>query len=408
MTEKMKQRVVITFFAGLLGLSLVVQSCWADDFTDWLQSFRYEAERAGISRTIFTKVFDGVTEPDIRVLQRANHQPEFSLQIWEYLDTRVNALSIDRGREMARRYHKVLADIEQQSGVPASILLAIWSMETNYGLILTKKERLHYLPQALATLCWQDSKRKKFAKTQLLAALKIFAAGDVAQDDFLGSWAGAMGHTQFIPTSYLAYAVDFDGDGRRDVWNSVSDALASSANLLAKNGWRRGKTWGYEVVLVPGAKKYQGETKTLAEWQRLGVLRPGAKPFPRPGDKAVLKILADGNGPGFLMLRNFFVLKKYNNSDFYALAVGLLADRLAGWQGLVQQWPRPPHLLNFAEKMELQRLLERWGYYHGAVDGYPGKMTREAIRLFQKDKGFTVNGKADQNTLRQLRELASP
>ncbi len=396
-------RCVIVFFLLLFA----AENCGAaESFTDWLHTFRREAEAEGIERITFAQAFSGVTKPDSRVLQSAAYQPEFTQQVWEYLDTRVNSLSIGRGRVMAARYHKVLCEIEKKSGVSASILLAIWSMETNYGLILDKKERLHYLPRALATLGWGDAKRKKFARTQLIAALKIFAAGDVSRADFLSSWAGAMGHTQFIPTSYLAYAVDFDGDGRRDVWNSVADALASSANLLAKNGWRTGKTWGYEVVLGEGAEKYQGQTKTLRQWQQLGFVRPQQKAFPRPDEKAVLKILGGSNGPGFLMLRNFFVLKKYNNSDFYALAVGLLADRLAGWPGMVQHWPKPPGVLSFAEKLELQTLLKQCGYYNAAVDGYPGKKTRAAIETFQQENGFKVNGKAEKSTLEQLREFS--
>ncbi len=403
----MKQRMLLRCVIGFFLLLFTAQNCGAaESFTDWLRTFRREAEAEGIERITFAQAFSAVTEPDSKVLKRAAYQPEFTQQIWEYLDTRVNSLSIERGRTVAVRYHKVLREIERNSGVSASILLAIWSMETNYGLILDKKERLHYLPRALATLGWGDKKRKKFAKTQLIAALKIFAAGDVNRADFLSSWAGAMGHTQFIPTSYLAYAVDFDGDGRRDVWNSVADALASSANLLAKNGWRTGKTWGYEVVLGEGAEKYQDQTKTLRQWQQLGFVRPQQKAFPRPDEKAVLKILGGGNGPGFLMLRNFFVLKKYNNSDFYALAVGLLADRLAGWPEMVQQWPKPPGILSFAEKLELQTLLKQRGYYNAAVDGYPGRMTCEAIEAFQQDNGFEVNGKADKSTLEQLRELS--
>ncbi len=402
----MRQHVLLRCVIGFFVLLFAAQNCGAaESFTDWLHTFRREAEAEGIERITFAQAFSGVTEPDNRVLQNAAYQPEFTQQVWEYLDTRVNSLSIEQGRAMAARYPKVLHDIEQYSGVSASILLAIWSMETNYGSILAKKERLHYLPRALATLGWGDAKRKKFAKTQLVAALKIFAAGDVTRADFLSSWAGAMGHTQFIPTSYLAYAVDFDGDGRRDVWNSVADALASSANLLSRNGWRTGKTWGYEVVLGEGFKKYQGQTKTLRQWQQLGFVRPQQKNFPRPDEKAVLKILGGGNGPGFLMLRNFFVLKKYNNSDFYALAVGLLADRLAGWQGMVQQWPKPPGVLSFAEKLELQSLLKQRGYYNAAVDGYPGKMTRAAVRAFQQDHGLEVRGRADKSTLEQLRKL---
>jgi membrane-bound lytic murein transglycosylase B len=218
-----------------------------------------------------------------------------------------------------------------------------------------------------------------------------------------GSWAGAMGHTQFIPTSYLAYGFDMDKNGKRDIWNSVPDALATAANLLHKNGWRPGKTWGYEVVLPAQAESYQDETKLISEWQTLGFKRPGGRKFPRPGDKAVLKILAGTNGPGFLMLRNFYVLKRYNNANAYALAVGLLADRLAGSKELNQPWPRPPGSLSMDEKMELQRLLLEKGYYQGVVDGYVGPASRSAIKRYQEQAGIVVDGTPNKELLQNLR-----
>ncbi|MGB3210807.1 MAG: lytic murein transglycosylase [Desulforhopalus sp.] len=395
-------------FSLLFVLSFAVQSVPAQtaansDFEQWIADFYPVAEKEGIRRATWDMAFAGVTEPDPRVLKKANYQPEFTTEIWEYLDGRVNPLSLKKGGKMGRYYAGTLSDVESTFGVPRSVLLAIWSMESNFGAILERPERLHYVPRALATLGYGDPKRQKFARSQLIASLKILQAGDISKEQLTGSWAGAMGHTQFIPTSYLAYGYDMDGNGRRDIWNSIPDALATAANLLHKNNWQTGKTWGYEVVLPATAEKYSDQTKTLAEWQNLGFGRPGGKPFPRPDDKAVLKILAGTKGPGFLMLKNFFVLKRYNNSDSYALAVGLLADRLAGWSGLVQSWPRPAGSLSVDDKFELQERLQQQGYYSGEIDGYLGSGTKAAIREFQIKAGLTEDGVPSKSVLQALR-----
>lgn len=300
-------------------------------FKRWVADFYTTAAKSGITRSTYQKAFAGINEPDPEALQKAQYQPEFKSQIWEYLDSRVNPYTVQVGRQMAARHGSTLNAIERHFGVDKNILLAIWSMESNYGAVLEKPERLHHVPQALATLAWADPKRAKFARTQLIAALKILQAGDVTPKQLTGSWAGAMGHTQFIPTSYLLYAVDADGNGKRDIWHSIPDALATSANLLAKNGWTTGKTWGYEAVLPSGAAKYEGQTKTLAQWAALGFVRPNGKGFPRGSDRASLKLMGGSNGPAFLMLKNFFTIKKYNAADSYALAVGLLADEIAGY-----------------------------------------------------------------------------
>jgi membrane-bound lytic murein transglycosylase B len=257
--------------------------------------------------------------------------------------------------------------------------------------------------RSLATLAYADQRRAKFARTQLLAALKILQSGDIDESHLMGSWAGAMGHTQFIPTSYQAYAVDFDGNGRRDIWNSVPDALATAANLLHKNGWQPGKTWGYEVSLPPG-RKFPAGSETLSRWQSMGLTRANGKAFPRSGDKAELKALDGRNGPAFLMTRNFFVLKRYNNADKYALAVGLLADEIAGYGGLVADWNRPFTKLNFAERQELQERLSVHGYYDGKFDGKIGSGSISAIKAFQSQAGLTPDGHPSMEVLSRLRQ----
>jgi membrane-bound lytic murein transglycosylase B len=354
-------------------LWMIFQPALADEgFSNWIHSFKSIAINQGISPRIYDEAFRGVTEPDAVVLEKANYQPEFRAEVWEYLDSRVQERAIANGQVMLQQYAKELASIEKSSGVDRHVLLAIWSMESNYGAVLQDKTKLHYIPRALATLAYADPKREKFARTQLIAALKIMQRGDVAQDEFLGSWAGAMGHTQFIPTSYMAYAVDFDGDGKSDIWHSVPDALATAAQLLKKNGWRSGQAWGYEVT---GNNNHGGELKALQ------------------GDQ----------GPQFMMQKNFFVVKSYNNADKYALAVLLLSDRIAGKPAPVKDWKRPYSPLNMTEKEELQRLLTAQGFYSGVVDGLVGGESREAIKRFQASKNNEQTGYASKEVLQQLR-----
>ncbi|MBA2484333.1 MAG: lytic murein transglycosylase, partial [Nitrosomonas sp.] len=369
-----------TFFLLFIS-SLIPLSAKADaGFQQWIADFYPTAAQNGISRSIYDLAFNGVTSPDPDVLAKARYQPEFTSKIWDYLDARVNPLTIANGQLMAKQHEETLAKIEQQFGISRFILLAIWSVESNYGAVLERTERLHYVPQSLATLAYADNRRKKFARSQLIAALKILQSGDITSDQLMGSWAGAMGHTQFIPTSYQAYAVDMDNNGSRDIWNSIPDALATAANLLKQNGWRTGETWGYEVKLPINGQQYEGSTKTLAEWGKLGFIAANGSPFPRPGKNAVLKLMPDAEKPAFLMTRNFYILKRYNNSDFYALSVGLLADRLAGSKGLIQSWPRPPGSLTVNEKFEFQQQLKKLGFYTGEIDGNLGKGTQQAIR----------------------------
>ncbi|MCI5121356.1 MAG: lytic murein transglycosylase, partial [Candidatus Electrothrix sp. AUS4] len=308
------------------------------------------------------------------------------------------------GRVMAKKYRPWLEKISTRFGVDAPFLLAIWAIESRYGSVLERPGRLHYVPQALATLAYGDANRRKFAEQQLIAALQIVRDGDVDLSRLYGSWAGAMGHTQFIPTSYQAYGVDMDKNGRRDIWNSVPDALATAANLLHKNGWQTGKTWGYEVRVPQNGAQYRGETKPLTQWRQLGFVRPNGSSFPEPGTKAELKMLAGDRGPGFLVQRNFFIIKRYNASDFYALAVSLLADRLAGKEGMVQLWPRPANALFAEEKFQLQELLQAKGFYDGVIDGDLGTESRKGIKAFQSSVGMAPDGEPTRAVFEALRK----
>ncbi|WP_311273237.1 MULTISPECIES: lytic murein transglycosylase [unclassified Rhizobium] len=390
-------------FAGI-AIAFAPSPANADaGFRQWINQFYATAAKEGISKSTYQKAFAGVTEPDPDALRKATFQPEFTTKIWDYVDSRVNPYTVRIGREMKMKHATTLNWIERNFKVDKHVILAIWSMESNYGAVLEKPERLHNIPQALATLAYSDPKRGKFARNQLIAALKILQAGDVTPKQLTGSWAGAMGHTQFIPTSYLLYAVDADGNGKRDIWHSIPDALATAANLLAKNGWEPGRTWGYEAVVPNGGGRYEGQTKTMGEWQKLGFSRPSGKGFPRASDRAMLKMQGGSNGPGFLMTKNFFTIKRYNSSDSYALAVGLLADEIAGTGGMQQRWPRPDNTLDVKEKFELQTRMKELGYYDGEVDGNFGSGSKAAISAIQKRMGMENDGEPSRLLLRALR-----
>lgn len=397
------RRLASVASAAVLGLGLLVSPVLADaGFERWVASFRQTAAQNGVSRATYDRAFRGVNSVDPEVLEKARFQPEFTAPVWDYFDNRVHDQSVETGRAMAKKYKSTLDRIEKRFGVDRYILLAIWSMESNYGEILKNDKVMRNVVRSLATLAYADKRRAKFARTQLIAALKILQSGDIDESHLTGSWAGAMGHTQFIPTSYQAYAVDFDGNGRRDIWNSVPDALATAANLLRKNGWQTGKTWGYEVSL-PAGRKFPAGSLTLSKWQSIGVTRANGKSFRNGSDKAELKVMDGRSGPAFLMTRNFFVLKAYNNADKYALAVGLLADEIAGYGGLVQDWNRPFTKLSFAEKMELQERLSMLGYYDGNFDGKIGEGSKTAIRAFQAQAGLTQDGHPSMEVLSRLR-----
>ena len=388
--------------AGLL-LAAHAAPAFADaGFDRWVASFRATALKSGVSAATYDRAFRNIPGPDPEVIEKAHAQPEFTAPMWDYFDNRVQDESIANGRDMARKWKPWLDRIEARFGVNRYILLAIWSMETNYGETLKNDKVMRNVVRSLATLAYADPPRAKFARTQLVAALKILQHHDIDPDHFMGSWAGAMGHTQFIPTSYQSYAVDMDGNGRRDIWNSVPDALATAANLLHRNGWQTGKTWGYEVVL-PEGRKFPAGWVSLDKWASIGVKRANGKDFPRGSDKAILKVPDGRSGPAFLMLKNFYVIKRYNNADKYALAVGLLADEIAGYGGLVHDWNRPFVKLTFEEREELQQRLSSYGYYDGKIDGRIGSASRAAIMAYQARAGLTQDGHPSKEVLTSLR-----
>ncbi|MBN9273576.1 MAG: lytic murein transglycosylase [Mesorhizobium sp.] len=394
---------VMTAAGVTLALLMPTGPSFADaGFRQWVAGFRATAVQDGVSGAVYDRAFRGINEPDPVVLEKARTQPEFTAPAWDYFDNRVHDQSVATGKQMARKWKPWLDRIEARFGVDRNILLAIWSMESNYGEILKRDDIMRNVIRSLSTLAYGDPKRSKYARTQLVAALKILQTGDIDESHLMGSWAGAMGQTQFIPTSYQHYAVDMDGNGKRDIWNSIPDALATAANLLKKNGWQAGKTWGYEVALPPG--KLPAGSKTLAQWQALGVVRANGKPFKNLSDKATLKVPDGRGGPAFLMIRNFSVIKAYNNADKYALAVGLLADEIAGSNGLVQDWKRPFTKLTFEERQELQKRLSQHGLYDGKFDGKIGDGSKTAIMAYQAKVGLAQDGYPSLEVLKWLRK----
>jgi membrane-bound lytic murein transglycosylase B len=400
MTKPSKTGVRLAALAFLSFSQLAFTVPAYADFSGWVRSFRSVALDSGIKGATYDRAFANVTEPDPIVLEKARFQPEFKDSNWNYFDNRVNDGSILEGRENAAKYASTLNAIEKRFGVSSEILLAIWSMETNYGRIMENMEVMRPVVRSLATLAYADKKRAKYARSQLIAALKILQSGDITMDHLMGSWAGAMGHTQFIPTSFLAYRADMDGNGHADIWASVPDALATAANLLKKNGWVSGQTWGYEVSLPAG--KLPGGKMSLGKWQAHGVTRANGKAFPRAGDIAELKVPDGRSGPAFLVLKNFGVIKRYNNADKYALAVGLLGDAIGGGQ-LVGDWNRPFTKLSFEQKIELQKRLANKGVYDGEYDGKIGSRTRKAIMAWQAAAGLEQDGHPSLEVLNTLR-----
>lgn len=368
-------------------------------FADWRQALRSEAIAAGIDAALFDRVFAGVT-PDPAVLKADSSQPEFTRPVWEYLDGAVSSSRIGRGRVLLAQHSLVLERIEQQYGVEAPILVAIWGLESNFGNNIGS----HSVIRSLATLAY-DGRRQGFWRVQLLAALQILQNGDVSSERMIGSWAGAMGQTQFMPTTYNQHAVDFDGDGKRDLWGSSTDALASAAHYLQASGWQRGQPWGFEVNLPNGfdyALADPDQRRTLAEWAELGV-RPLAPTGAAASARASLQLPAGHKGPAFLLLDNFRSILKYNNSTSYALAIGLLADNLLRPSEVKGQWPRGERQLGRSERVELQELLTKAGFDPGPADGIIGANTRKAIRALQLQLNWPADGYPNGELLQQLR-----
>lgn len=366
-------------------------------FEQWREGFRREALQAGIPASLFERAFADIT-PDPSIIAADRSQPEFTRPVWQYLDGALSKQRVNGGKRLLSEHATTLDGIEARYGVDRNTLVAIWGLESSFGQIQGDKSVI----RSLATLA-HEGRRPGFAKSQLLAALEILAHGDVASEQLRGSWAGAMGQTQFIPTTYNTHAVDFDGDGRRDIWNSSADALASAAHYLQASGWKTGQPWGFEVSLPDGFDYALADSsirKPLADWRRLGLSR-----LPAGMDEASASLLlpAGYRGPAFLVLDNFRAILRYNNSSSYALAIGLLSERFDDAGRVRASWPQGEQPLSRSERLELQERLSNQGFDPGVADGIIGANTRSAIRSFQLQLGWPADGHPTQELLGRLR-----
>ena len=372
----------------------------AANFENCVASMWPDAARRNISQQSFQRFTAGL-EPDLRIMDLMDSQPEFTKSIWDYLDILVNDNRLAKGREILATYKPQFDAVEKAYGVDRYTIAAIWGIESNYSTQMGDRNVL----QSTATLSC-IGRRQKYFRDEFLSALEILHRGDLRPEQLRGSWAGAFGPTQFMPTAFKRYAVDADGDGRRDVVDNPYDLIASTANNLKKDGWQAAATWGYEVVMPKGFNFMladRAKAMTVAQWDQLGVKRAGGKPYPNPTEKAYLLAPAGAEAPGFLMLQNFRVIMKYNPAEAYALAIGHFADRLRGGPPFVQPWPRQERVLSRAERLELQQLLAQRGFYKGTPDGQLGGQTREALRSFQASIGAPADGFASSDVLERLR-----
>lgn len=370
-------------------------------FERWIKAFRGRAIAKGIDGSVFDRAFRGISY-DREVIERDRNQSEFTKTIWDYLDSAASDTRIKNGKAALRKNKRKLQAIEERYGVEKEIVVAIWGLESAYG----SYRGSHNVIEALATLAF-DGRRGKFFEAQLIAALRILQSGDIVVRKMTGSWAGAMGHTQFIPTSYLAFAVDFTGDGKRDIWSDdPSDALASTAAYLAKHGWVTGQPWGVEVRLPKGFEYTLANRKIMkspADWARLGVIGLDGKPVPNHGAASIL-LPAGGQGAAFMIFKNFAVIERYNTADAYVIGVGHLSDRIMGGDPIQAKWPRGDRALTFRERKELQRLLTRKGFDTQKIDGKIGPLTIAAVRAYQVANGLKPDGYPSLTLLKRLRK----
>jgi len=374
-------------------------------FQAWVADLRTEALAQGISAATFDTAFRD-TKPIPRVIELDRYQPEFSQTFWTYMSRAVSPERIERGREMLRKHGPLLRQIQRQYGVQPRFLVAFWGMETAFGATFGGFP----VVDALATLAY-DTRRSAFFRKELLDALRILDAGHIPPARMQGSWAGAMGHLQFMPSTFRAHAVDRDGDARADIWGSLPDVFASAANYLSREGWKGDQTWGREVRLPAGFNLDLiglGTRKPLAEWAKLGLRRADGGALPVVRDMSGSLVLPAGiEGPAFLVYDNFRTTMVWNRSILYALAVGHLADRLAGLPELVADPPKTVERpLSRNEVLEMQALLNRLGHDAGAPDGLAGSRTRAALKAFQKATGRIADGFPDRDALRGLRAAA--
>lgn len=374
----------------------------APDFTLCIEHLQGEARTAGVSESTFRFLTRDLV-PDMSVIDKLNYQPEFSMPIWDYLSGLVDDERVQQGQAMLQQHAAVLEGVQQRFGVDPATVVAVWGVESNFGQSLGK----HPLVQALGTLsCY--GRRQSFFQGELYSAMRILQAGHIAPERLVGSWAGAFGHTQFMPTTFERLAVDGDGDGKRDLMDNTADALASTANFLARAGWQSGQPWGFEVQLPPGFST-DGEgrrsKRPVSEWVARGLRKVDGSPLPTGLGSAGLMTPSGSTGPAFLVFKNFDAIYSYNAAESYGLAIAHLSDRLRGAGPFATPWPTDDPGLSRAERRELQVLLLLAGHEVGLVDGMLGDKSRTAIRAEQERLGQEVNGRGGKKLLQALRGL---
>ena len=370
-------------------------------FEQWRDNFRARARAKGISDATYTRVM-GSIEPDMSVFDKIGKQPEFNEQLWQYINRRVSDWRLDAGRTALQKYNELFTRIEKDFGVERGTLLALWGVETAYGDPLVQQNHMRPVFPSLAALAWNEPRRRAYWETELINALRIVDKGWGTPDEMRGSWAGAMGHTQWMPEVWLNVGLDYDGDGRVSPFGKPDDALGSSARYLVDRGdYQRGEHWGYEVNTGKSVKK---GNHSYADWAASGVTRADGKPFPRQNDKAKLWVPVPG-GPSFLLGPNFYAVKSYNPSMNYALAIVHLGDRIQGGGPFVKPFPGSERALTLAELQELQMRLTKAGFNTGGTDGRVGNDTMQAVKNFQTKAGLSpADGYAGLQVLARLRQ----
>lgn len=357
-------------------------------FADWVAGFRESARAAGIDEDTLRNAF-GAVQLRHAAVQADRAQPEFTRTLWDYLDAVVSDRRVANGQQKLLDFRAEADAATARHGVPGPVLMAVWGIESNFGSNYGDVPVI----DALATLGF-EGRREAWARGELLAALKILQSGDIDREHMIGSWAGAMGQTQFMPSSFLAYAVDADGDGRRDIWGSMADVLSSTANFLARSGWQANEPWGVEVQLPAGFDPARADVSVRQasdQWSAEGVRAIGGAPLPAMADASILQP-AGARGPAFMVGRNYRAILRYNNSVSYALTVGLLSQRIGHGPGVQGAWPRDLRALSHAEITALQTALNKRGFDSGTPDGQVGPATRQALRLFQRSLGQPADG----------------
>ncbi len=381
-----------------LAAGLIAPAAEARSIAKCVAGLKSAAIRSGVPKSIANQALSNV-KFDEKAVRFSRSQPEYRTPIWDYMAFLVDPARIADGKAMMKKHAKTLSAVEKRYGVDRHIVAAVWGIESNYG----RHRGDFFLPHALANVICAGRK-PKFFRRELITALKIVARGDVRLKDLTSSWAGAFGQTQFIPSTYARLAVDFDKNGRRDLINSVPDALASTANFLKNAGWRSGRPWGYEVRVPKGYRGTKGRNRraSLATWSKRGLRRLGGGRLKGSGKYALI-LPAGRNGPGFLVTRNFNALYSYNAAESYALAIGHLSDRLKGRGKIAKPWPTNDPGLTRAERLDLQKRLIRAGYDIGEADGRIGPITKRAIKKVQKKLGMKQNGRPSRKVYEALK-----